>query len=155
MRRHYNYCLQWLPSCLGADAYVIWKRCKNKNDWIELKKELLQEYDDPTIRVAWKSDLKAYLWDESKESLNTFCAKVKRYVDTYDTEIAEVPAARNANYFIRFTNGLPNDYLKQVKMGTSSKKQTIERALDICLRYQQVKKEGNCTKLEIAASVNF
>ena len=95
------------------------------------------------------------MWDESKESLNTFCAKVKRYVDTYDTEIAEVPAARNANYFIRFTNGLPNDYLKQVKMGTSSKKQTIERALDICLRYQQVKKEGNCTKLEIAASVNF
>ena len=155
MRRHHNYCLKWLPSYLNPDAYVVMKRCKNRNSWEDLKQELQAEFEDPTIRVEWKSNLKAYVWDESKESLTTYCSKVKRYVDTFDKDIADVPKARNGQYYIRFFSGLPTDYQKQIKMGTSSKKQNVDRALDVCLRYQSVKKEGGDKKLDVGAAVTF
>ena len=134
-RRHHNYCLRWLPSYLNPDAYVVMKRCKNRGNWEELKKELQAEYEDPTIRVEWRSNLKAYVWDENEESLTTYCSKVKRYVDTFDSDLAGVPEAKRNQYYIRFLSGLPDDYQKQIKMGTSSRKQNVDRALDVCLRY--------------------
>ena len=154
-RRHHNYCLRWLPSYLNPDAYVVMRRCKNRNNWEDLKRELQAEYEDPTIRVEWRSNLRAYVWDESKESLTTYCSKVKRYVDTFETDIADVPQAKSNQYYIRFFSGLPTDYQKQIKMGTSSKKQNVDRALDVCLRYQSVKKEGNDKKLDVGAAVTF
>ena len=154
-RRHHNYCLRWLPSYLNPDAYVVMKRCKNRGNWEELKKELQAEYEDPTIRVEWRSNLKAYVWDESKESLTTYCSKVKRYVDTFDSDIAGVPEAKRNQYYIRFLSGLPTDYQKQIKMGTSSRKQNVDRALDVCLRYHSIKKEGGDKKLDVGAAVTF
>ena len=153
-RRHYRYCMHWLPGYLNADAYIIWKRHKQCQDWVELKKILRQEYEDPTIRVNWKANPKAYVWDEQKESLTTYCSKVKRYVDTFDTDIAQIPEAVQNQYYIRFFNGLPPDYQDQVRMGTTSKKQNVDRALDICIRYQAVK-SGKSKKLEVGASVTF
>ena len=154
-RRHHNYCLRWLPSYLNPDAYVVMRRCTNRNDWEALKKELQAEFEDPTIRVEWRSNLKAYVWDENKESLTTYCSKVKRYVDTFDTDIADVPKAKKNQYYIRFFSGLPTDYQKQIKMGTSSRKQDVDRALDVCLRYHSVKKEGGDKKLDVGAAVTF
>ena len=95
--------------------------------------------------------MKAYMWDEAKVSLQAYCAKVKRYVDTFDNDIVETPTARAAQYYLRFVNGLPDDYLAQVKM---SSKTTIEKAMDICIRFQGLKK-SNKVQTETAASVKF
>ena len=158
-RRHYNYCLKWLPGYLNSDAYVIWKRAQNRADWDLLKTELAHEFEDPTIRIKWTTNEVAYEWDEHKESLTLYCAKIKRYVDKYDTDIAGVPRAVRNQYYSRFFNGLPDDYQNQVKMGMSSKKRDINRALDICIRYQTLKQKLQNTskdkKLEVGASVTF
>ena len=154
-RRHFRYCLQWLPTYLGPDAYSIWKRSKHrKSDWVELKKELRQEYEDPIIRSEWKSNLSAYTWDESKESLHTYCSKVKRYVDTFDTDLADAPLARQGQYYIRFVSGLPEDYQKQIRMAMPTKKQCIDKAYDVSIRYQATKK-GKQPKSETGAAVSF
>ena len=80
--RHERYCLQWLPSYLDADAFVILKRCKNQKNWTRLKEELRLEFEDPTLRAEWENNPVAYKWDENKESLPTYCSKIKRYVDS-------------------------------------------------------------------------
>ena len=155
-RRHYNYCLQWLPNYLGPDAYSIWRRSKHHStNWIELKKELRQEYEDPIIRSEWKSNLSAYTWDESKESLHTYCSKVKRYVDTFDVELADAPQAKQGQYYIRFVSGLPEDYQKQIRMAMPTSKQNIDKAYDVSLRYQATKKGKAINKAEIGAAVSF
>ena len=142
-RRHYNHCLSWLPNYLHPDAYVVLKRCNNRNCWEELKKELLAEYPpSAAIDVEWRSNLDAYKWDEHIESLTSYCLKVKKYVDTFDTDIVSVPQAKSNRYYVRFLCGLPDDYQRQIKLKTSSKKLSVDHALDVCLRYQSVKKEG-------------
>ena len=140
--KHYNHCLSWLPNYLHPDAYIVMKRHKHCVGWEELKKKLLSEFEDPTIRMEWRSNLDAYMWDEHKESLTSYCSRVKKFVDTFDADIASIPQARSNRYYIRFLSGLPDDYQRQVKLKTSSKKLNVDRALDVCLRYQSVKKEG-------------
>ena len=151
-RRHHKYCLKWLPSCLSTDAYVVWKRHKSCKDWEQLKEKLLLELEDPSFRIKWSSNPFAYPWDENKESLTSYCAKVKRYVDTFDTDIAGVPKAKRNQYYRRFVNGLPPDYQDKVKMGTSYRRQDVDRALDICLRHQSLKKGNSDINPEMGAS---
>ena len=43
--------------------------------------------------------MKALMWDEHNQTLQAYCAKVMRYVDTFDKEIATTVAARRANYY--------------------------------------------------------
>ena len=132
-----------MPNYLHPDAYVVLKRCNNRNCWEELKKELLAEYPpSAAIDVDWRSNLDAYKWDEHIESLTSYCLKVKKYVDTFDTDIVSVPQAKSNWYYVRFLCGLPDDYQRQIKLKTSSKKLSVDHALDVCLRYQSVKKEG-------------
>ena len=155
-RRHYRYCLQWLPGYLSTDAYVIWKRHRNCKDWVELKGILRDEYEDPLVKAEWKNNTNALPWDEEKEPLTTYCSKIKRYVDLFDTEIADVPAAKKVQYYQRFFNGMPLDYQDQITMGLAPKKREVHRALDICIRFQIIKKNRDAAakKLEVGASVS-
>ena len=118
----------------------MWNRCVNRKDWIKLKKELTIAFDDPIIRAEWKNNPNVYMWDEYNESLNTYCSKVKRYVDTYDDDIAGIPEAVRNRYYSRFVAGLPEDYQDRVRMSISFKKQNVDRALDVCIRFQTLKK---------------
>ena len=61
-----------------------------------------------------------------------------RYVDTFDKDIAITVAAKRAYYYLRFVNGLPGDYNERVMM--SSTTEDIDEALDICIRFQSVKR---------------
>ena len=134
-RRHDMYCLQWLSNSLKTDAFAIWQRSENKTtDWELLKAELTTAYEDPSVRADWKTNMKAFMWDEGKMSLQAYCARVKRYVDTFDTELAHAPEARKVQYYIRFVSGLPDDYIEQTKMSTSTKNTDVDKALDICIR---------------------
>ena len=121
----------------------------NRKDWIKLKKELIIAFDDPIIRAEWKNNPQVYTWDEHMEPLNLYCSKVKRYVDTYDDDIAGAPEAVRNQYYFRFVAGLPGDYQDRVKMGTSFRKQSVDRALDICIRFQSLKKSKEGKKLEV------
>ena len=140
-RRHHEYCLQWLPSLLHTEAYAIWERADaRKTDWEKLKNELELTYEDPAMRTEWKNNLEAYLWDEKRVPLWNYCAKVKRYVDTFETEMAECPAALKGQYYLRFFNGLPGDHQGQVTLSLTAKSQDVEKAMDVCLRFQSFKK---------------
>ena len=154
-RRHFRYCLEWLPNYLGPEAFAIWNRSVHKNtDWLALKKELKLEYEDPIIRAEWKCNLRAYSWDESKESLHTYCSKVKQYVDSFESDLLDGSKAKLDAYFIRFISGLPKDYQDQIKMSLPTHKQCIRRAYDISLRYQSTKKGGSSFQSEAAANVD-
>ena len=153
-RRHHKYCLKHLPMYLDSNAYVIWKRSAHrKTNWEELKKELRREFEDPIIRSEWKGNLRAYVWDESKETLHTYCSKVKRYVDTFEDELVDGSKAKLDQYYLRFKSGLPDDYQDQVRMAMPTHKQSVEKAYDVCLRFQATKKSK--TKSEHAAAVTF
>ena len=159
-RRHHGYCLQWLPSLLHTEAYAIWERADaRRSDWEKLKNELELTYEDPAMRTEWKNNLKAYVWDEKNVPLQNYCAKVKRYVDTFETEMAECPAALKGQYYLRFFNGLPEDYQGQVTLSLTAKSQDIEKAMDVCLRFQSFKKNQNkketASPREVGAAVTF
>ena len=160
-RRHYIYCLQWLPGSLDTDAYAMWMECKHaETDWVELKKELEDKFEDPAIRKEWRDNPKALMWDESKESLHAFAAKVKRKVNTYDAELAHTDKARMANYVSRFTSGMPDDYITHLGYNMPTKGQKLEKALEICVRYQTGKAAAkraalNTQKNEVGASAAF
>ena len=105
------------------------------------------------MRTKWRNNLKAYTWDEHNASLQTYAAKVKRYVDTFKTEMADYPSALKGQYYLRFFNGLPEDYQGQVTLSLTAKQQDIEKAMDVCLCFQSFKK--NKGKKEVAAGVTF
>ena len=91
--RHHQACLIWLPSILKADAYSIWSRAEHKGtDWTQLKAELETTFEDGSLRAEWKTNLKAYTWDEENQTLHSYCAKVKHFVDNFETEMANCPA---------------------------------------------------------------
>ena len=154
--RHYTHCQQWLPASLDMEAYAIWERQGLKESgWAELKKELEIAFEDPAIRSEWKTNAKAYMWDEANVSLQSYAAKVKRYVDTFDPDLAHCPAAKYSAYYTRFYNGLPDDYAEHVKMSMPSGKDDIDKALDICIRFQAVKRMKAQGKPEVAAAADL
>ena len=155
-QRHFNFCLQWLPGSLETDAYAIWRGCRHKKtNWTQLKKELEDKFEDPAIRKEWRTNPRALLWDENKMSLQSYCAKVRRYVDAYDEELADYPAAREVQYYSRFVNGLPEDYMLNVTLNMPSKCQKLEKALEICSRFQIYKKSITQSHPEVGASTTF
>ena len=155
-RRHHKYCLQWLPTCLSADAYTTWNDCKlKKADWLKVKEYLTDKFEDPAIRAKWTSDMGAYMWDEQKVPIQMYYTKVKRFVVKFDPEIVKCPGSLEQQYYTRFLCGLPKDYQDQIKMGISAKKATIDKALDIVIRYQLVKKPTEPKSQEVGGAVSF
>ena len=139
--RHHQECLRWLPSVLKTEAYAVWSRAENrKTNWKKLKSELESAFDDGNLQSEWKSNLKAYPWDEDKQSLQNYCARVKCLVDKYEKGMANCPAARKAHYFLRFVNGLPDDYVEHIKLSLSPKCNDVDKARDVCIQFQSVKR---------------
>ena len=54
--------------------------------------------------------------------------------------MADCPAARKAQYFLRFVNGLPKDYIEYIRLGLPPKCKDVDKARDICMQFQGVKK---------------
>ena len=155
-RRHHQACLIWLPSVLKADAYSIWSRAEHKTTiWASLRAELETAFEDGSVRTEWKTNLKAYTWDEENQTLHSYCAKVKSLVDNFETEMSDCPAARKAQYFLRFVNGLPEDYLEYIRLGLPPKCKDVDKARDVCMQFQAVKKLRVKNKAEVGASVSF
>ena len=155
-RRHKRYCLRWLPSCLKPDAYAIWRRHSQlKTDWDALKEALTEAYEDPLIREQWKSSLDAYKWDKKNVSLHTYCAKVQRYVDTFDTNLKDCPAAKQEAYYLRFFHGLDAEYQQFLRLNIPKDRKDINLALDLCIRFQSSEKMGKKTESETVAAVSW
>ena len=139
--RHWKQCLKWLPLSLASDAYAIWQRANSRNDnWLSLRAELEESFED----AEWKSDMKAYIWDEI-QPLCVYRAKVERYVDTFDKELISDPDGRS-QYYTRFVNGLPEDYAEFVNLSIPAKCLDINKALEACLRFQSAKKRKTTTE---------
>ena len=152
-KRHWKQCINWLPQSLKPDAYAIYQRARNRDDWPKLRAELEEAFEDSDVRSEWRSNMKAYVWDEVIP-LREYKARVERYVDTFDRDIVESPDALRNMYYSRFVNGLPYDYNEFVVLGLSSKKADIDKALEACLRFQSSKKKRN-GKSELGASASF
>ena len=154
LRRHHLACKRWISSLLSADAYSIWSRAVHKNgDWTLLKRELELAFEDGSIRAEWKTNMQAYVWDEHGQSLQAYCAKVKRLVDTFETEMAGCPAAKHAAYFTRFLTGLPPDYVQHVKLSLPTTSSDVDKARDVCIQFQSCKRLK--AKSEVGANVTF
>ena len=152
--RHLKQCLKWLPLSLASDAYAIWQRVDSRNsDWITLRIELEEAFEDIDVRAEWKSNMKAFVWDEV-QPLRVYLAKVERYVDTFDKELIKDPAGRKSQYYTRFVNGLPADYAEYIVLSMPAKCLDVSKALEACLRFQSAKKRKTSTA-EVGASASF
>ena len=98
---------------------------------------------------------KSLMWDEENESLQSFSTKVKRMVNINDAEFAVTDAAKANNYCTRFINGMPDDYIQNLNLNMPSKNQRLEKALEICVRFQAYKRSATPTRGEVGASVTF
>ena len=134
----------------------MYEKCKSKNDWVKLRSELEDKFDDPVIRENWKTDNEAYMWDPETVPLQTYYSNVLRLCDKYDTEIRTCQPARVKGYYNRFCNGLPEKYKDHVilSMG-ATKDKTIERAYDIAGAYHLNKKRKDRKKgaVDVAGAV--
>ena len=156
-KRHWKQCLKWLPLSLKPDAYAIWSRSAyNRSNWPSLRTDLEESFEDREVRTNWHADMKAFQWDE-RMSLRDYRAKVERLVDTFDKEMASMPAIKKIQYYTRFVNGLPEDYREFLGLNLPSKCADIEKALEASERYQSTKKrrQEKSGKSEIGASANF
>ena len=152
--RHWKQCLKWLPLSLKPDAYAIWQRArKTHKDWPSLRAELEEAFIDPQIRSEWGSSMKAFMWDEVMP-LRDYRAKVERLVDTFDKELANNEVGRKKQYYSRFVNGLTDDYYDFLQLNMPSKSTDLDKAMDTCLRFQNLKKRKG-DKSEVGASVGF
>ena len=152
-RRHYIACKRWLPSLLKTDAYSVWSRAEYKDsDWPLLKQELAAAFEDSSVRAEWRTSLKAYMWDKRNQTLQSYCAKVKHLVDTFETEMVGFPKAIKAQYFLRFINGLPDDYAQHIKLSLPPNSTDIDKAMDVCTQWQLCKSLRNNSELGASAA---
>ena len=94
------------------------------------------------------------MWDEHNQSLQSYCAKVKRLVDSFEKEMANCPAAKRAQYHLRFVNGLPDDYVEHVKLSLPPKCLDVDKARDVCMQFQSCKR-ARSKKTDVGATVTF
>ena len=123
-KRHWKQCLNWLPQSLKPDAYAIYQRAQYRSEWPKLRAELEKAFEDSDVRSEWRSNMRAYVWDETLP-LREYKPRVECYVDTFDKNIAESPAALQKMYYSRFVNGLPEDYNNFIVLGLSSKRNLL------------------------------
>ena len=119
--RHYNLCCEWLCNYLSPRAITVWEKSKVKNDWVKLRADLEDRFDDPVVRENWRSDLECYQWDPERVPLQVFYANVIRLCDKYDPHYRESPKLRQNNYYDRFRNGLPEKYKSHLILSMSAK----------------------------------
>ena len=96
--------------------------------------------------------MKAYTWDE-KQPLREYRAKVERYVDTFDKDLGDNPASRRSLYYTRFVNGLPDEYSEFITLSMPAKCTDINKALEACLRFQNIRKRRDKMS-EVCASAS-
>ena len=97
--------------------------------------ELEESFEDVDVRAEWKSNMKAFVWDEV-QPLRVYLAKVERYVDTFDKELIRDPEGRKSQYYTRFVNGLPADYAEYIVLSMPAKCLDVNKALEACLCFQ-------------------
>ena len=100
-----------------------------------------------------KSDMRAYVWDEV-EPLRVYRAKVECFVDTFDKDVGGDATSKKSLYYTRFVNGLPEDYADYIMLSMPTKCTDINKALEACLRFQNIKKRKS-GKPEVGASASF
>ena len=138
-RAHWKLCMRLLPLSLDSEAYSIWQNAENRrSDWVKLRIELEEAFEDTEVRMLWKSDMKAYIWDEI-QPLQHYRANVEQYVDTFDKDLCNNSSAKKSLYYTRFLNGLPEDYSDHVTLSLSTDCMDIADALEACLRFQNFK----------------
>ena len=131
--------LEWLPLKLDTNALRLYNS-KTKDEYAEIKKELLELFADPHEAYRWKSDPKAYQWD-GKETLNTVAANVIRKVNRNEKLLKD--DAQKEAYFFRFRMAMPQKYKKAIDMGTTRSNKNIVDALDIALRLQMSERDDD------------
>ena len=62
------------------------------------------------------------------------------------------PAAKKAQYYLRFVNGLPEDYVEHVKLSLPPKCTDVDKARDVCIQFQSCKRIRTQNKPEVGAS---
>ena len=68
--------------------------------------------------------------------------------------MADCPAAKRAQYHLRFVNGLPDDYVEHVKLSLPPKCIDVDKARDVCMQFQSCKR-SRAKKSEVGATVTF
>ena len=119
---------------------------------MQLKAELETTFEDGSLRAEWKTNVKAYTWDEENQTLHSYCAKVKSMVDRFETEMADCPAARKAQYYLCFVNGMPDDYIDYLRLSLSPDCNSVEEARDVCIQYQLCQRNRSKKIPEVGAS---
>ena len=155
-KEHHKYNLRFLPMRLNTTAHDIFLNCRHKDDWPKVAKELEEAFDDPAVKQRWRTDLRAYTWDE-KQPLHVYRGNVIRYVNKYDSELRTCPEARKKAYYGRFVGGMPEDYVNFIEQQLYDDKQTIDRALQVSQQFQITKQRTSKsdTKKEVAGHVSF
>ena len=68
--------------------------------------------------------------------------------------MAECPAAKKAQYHLRFVNGLPDDYVEHIKLSLPPKCLDVDKARDVCMQFQSCKR-ARAKKTDVGAAVTF
>ena len=68
--------------------------------------------------------------------------------------MADCPAAKRAQYYLRFVNGLPDDYVEHVKLSLPPKCLDVDKARDVCMQLQSCKR-ARAKKADVGATVTF
>ena len=66
--------------------------------------------------------------------------------------MADCPAARKAQYYLRFVNGMPDDYIDYLRLSLSPDCNSVEEARDVCIQYQLCQRNRSKKIPEVGAS---
>ena len=73
-------------------------------------------------------------------------------VDSFETEMVDCLPAKKAQYYLRFVNGLPEDYVEHVKLSLPPKCNDVDKAREVCIQFQSCKRTRTHNKAEVNAS---
>ena len=147
--------LLWISLKLSDEAQPIYARCVHKDtNWLLLKDELAEAFEDPLFRRKWARYKDAYKKPHDM-SLQVYKANITSFVNRYSPALATDPSSYSMELYIRFVNGLEPDWKEYIEESTPYGKETLDNAYCQALKYEAKLAKKLARPCGAAAALSF
>ena len=134
--------LQWVSLKMNEAARPIFHNCPSRStNWLQLKKELNEGFEDPDVKRRWARDPEAYMRPKGM-SLQVYKAKVLSLVNKYSPWVINHPIAYQMELYTRFLNGLDKTCRDYVDEAIAYGKESIDTAYNAACKFESKQEKG-------------
>ena len=146
--------LQWVSLKMNEAARPIFHNCPSRStNWLKLKTELTEGFEDPDVKRKWARNPQAYMRPKGM-NLQVYKAKVLALVRKYSPWVVDQPIAYQMELYTRFLNGLDKACRDYVDEAIAYGKESIELAYNAACKFENKQDKSEDGKFTAGAMLD-